>query len=56
MVDVVVNHNGYRGTPDDPPYDKFNPFNDASYYHPYCVINFDDISNLVSVEGLGIRY
>ena len=48
MVDVVVNHNGYSGRAADVNYSVFNPFNEKSYYHPYCAIDFDDMSNKVS--------
>ena len=41
MVDVVVNHNGWNGSPDTVDYSSFNPFNDKSQYHtPYCPIDY----------------
>ena len=48
MVDIVVNHNGWSGRPKSVDYSVFNPFNNESYYHPYCAIDFDDMSNTVS--------
>ena len=50
MVDVVVNHNGYNGAPSSIDYSVFNPFNDQSYYHPYCSIDYSDTSNTVSLS------
>lgn len=46
MVDVVVNHFG----PVNPStsYGSFNPFNQASYFHPYCLIT--DYNNQTDVE------
>ncbi|KGO56903.1 Alpha-amylase, fungi [Penicillium expansum] len=38
MVDVVANHMGYDGAGADVDYTKFNPFNDAKYFHSYCPI------------------
>lgn len=43
MVDVVVNHNGWKGTVENVDYSVFNPFDDQSYFHPYCDINFDEV-------------
>jgi alpha-amylase len=43
MVDVVVNHFAWPGPANLTNYSHFNPFNDASFYHPYCEItNYDD--------------
>jgi hypothetical protein len=50
MVDVVVNHNGWKGTPENVDYSVFNPFNDEKYYHPPCDISFD-ISNDVRASS-----
>jgi hypothetical protein len=46
MVDVVVNHFG----PVNPStsYASFNPFNQSSYFHPYCLIT--DYNNQTDVE------
>ncbi|KAJ5189681.1 Alpha-amylase [Penicillium cf. griseofulvum] len=38
MVDVVANHMGYDGAGADVDFSKFNSFNDAKYFHPYCPI------------------
>ena len=48
MVDVVVNHNGWNGTPSSIDYSTFNPFNDQSHYHPWCSIDYTKTSNTVS--------
>ncbi|KAK4540157.1 hypothetical protein LTR36_009743 [Oleoguttula mirabilis] len=50
MVDVVVNHNGYNGAPSTVDYSVFNPFNDESYYHPYCSIDYSDTGNTTNIE------
>ena len=47
MVDVVVNHNGYDGASTAVDYTDFSPFNVKSYYHPYCV---PDYSNITSTQ------
>ena len=41
MVDVVANHVGPIGE-DLSGVGQINPFNQASYYHPYCPINWND--------------
>lgn len=45
MVDVVANHMGYDGSGDSVDYSVFNPFNDESYYHPFCLIDYDNITS-----------
>jgi alpha-amylase len=47
MVDIVVNHNGWNGDASSVSYSKFYPFNQQSYYHSQCSI---DYSNQDSVE------
>lgn len=47
MVDIVVNHNGWDGSSSSVDYTQFHPFNQQSYYHSYCTI---DYSNQDSVE------
>jgi alpha-amylase len=47
MVDVVTNHLAYNGCGNCVDYSKFNPFNSASYFHPFCLI---DYANQTSVE------
>ena len=44
MVDVVVNHFVNTSTS----YASFNPFNQPSYFHPYCLIT--DYNNQTDVE------
>ncbi|KAF2858248.1 glycoside hydrolase family 13 protein [Piedraia hortae CBS 480.64] len=47
MVDIVVNHMGWNGGPDQVQYNKFRPFNKKSFFHNYCSINY---TNQTSVE------
>ncbi|THW64366.1 alpha-amylase [Aureobasidium pullulans] len=47
MVDIVTNHMGYAGCGNCVDYSQFNPFNKQSYYHPFCLI---DYNNQNSVE------
>lgn len=43
MVDIVTNHNGWPGPSSTVDYTRFNPFNDAKYYHSPCPIsNYSD--------------
>ncbi|KAK3394848.1 glycoside hydrolase family 13 protein [Podospora didyma] len=49
MVDVVTNHMAYKGCGSCVDYSLLNPFSSASYYHPYCTI---DYSNQTSIEVL----
>lgn len=48
MVDVVANHMGFAGCPENTDYSKLTPFNKASQYHPPCAIT--DYSNQTNVE------
>ena len=41
MVDVVTNHFGSR-TADSIDYASFVPFDDSSYFHSYCEIDYDN--------------
>ena len=50
MVDVVVNHFGWNGAPSSVDYSDFNPFNEESYFHPYCAINYDDMDNTTNIQ------
>ncbi|KAL8720074.1 MAG: hypothetical protein Q9225_003009 [Loekoesia sp. 1 TL-2023] len=51
MIDVVVNHYGWAGKSTTVDYQKFLPFNDAKYFHPYCPITQGDyLSNQTAVE------
>ncbi|KAB5522819.1 glycoside hydrolase family 13 protein [Coniochaeta sp. 2T2.1] len=47
MLDVVTNHFAYRGCGNCVDYSIFKPFNSASYFHPFCLI---DYNNQTSVE------
>jgi alpha-amylase len=51
MVDIVVNHNGARGPVKDIDYGVYNPFDAKKYYHPYCLIDFNDINNAVRTHS-----
>lgn len=42
MVDVVTNHFGSETDDPDIDYASFVPFNDSSYFHPYCDIDYDN--------------
>lgn len=42
MVDIVVNHNGWSGPMKGVDFSKMRPFNDASYYHNACSVNYND--------------
>ncbi|EFX05166.1 O-glycosyl hydrolase [Grosmannia clavigera kw1407] len=48
MVDVVANHMGYDGSDSSVDYSVFDPFNAASYFHPYCLIS--NYENQTEVE------
>ncbi|KAF2496974.1 alpha-amylase [Lophium mytilinum] len=48
MVDIVVNHNGWKGDASSVDYSDFYPFNKQSYYHSYCAIT--DYNNQDNVE------
>lgn len=50
MVDVVVNHFGFNGAPDEVDYTLFSPFNSSSDFHPYCAIDFSDIADSQQLE------
>jgi hypothetical protein len=47
MVDIVTNHMAYDGCGTCVDYSQYNPFNKQSYYHPFCLI---DYNNQTSVE------
>lgn len=46
MVDVAPNHFAYNGAPANVDYSKLNPFNDVSYYHPYCKTDYDNTTSI----------
>lgn len=50
MVDVVTNHFAWHGDPSTVQYDTFQPFNSQSYFHPYCPINYNDLTNTTNME------
>jgi len=53
MVDVVVNHFGSAGDPSMVDYKSLYPFNDTSFFHPYCPITPSDYtSNQNAVENV----
>lgn len=47
MLDVVTNHMAFKGCGTCVDYSQFIPFNSASYYHPFCLV---DYNNETSVE------
>jgi len=47
MVDIVTNHVGYNGCQDCVDYKQFTPFNDPSYYHPICDIDYNNATSIV---------
>lgn len=47
MVDVVTNHFAYDGCGNCVDYSIFTPFNSSSYFHPFCLI---DYNNQTSIE------
>ena len=55
MVDVVVNHFAWYGSPSSVNYASFTPFNSQSYFHPYCPITTDDYSSdITAVEEVSL--
>lgn len=42
MVDIVVNHNGWNGAMSSVDFSQFHPFDNASYYHNACSVNYSD--------------
>jgi len=46
MVDVVTNHMGYIGCGDCVDYSIFNPFDKESYYHPFCLIDYNNQTSM----------
>jgi len=53
MVDVVTNHMAYAGCGDCVDYSVFEPFNNQSYFHPYCAIDYD---NATSIQEVGFPF
>ncbi|THX53195.1 alpha-amylase [Aureobasidium pullulans] len=58
MVDIVTNHMGYAGCGSCVDYSQFNPFDKQSYYHPFCLIDYNNQNscwagdNIVSLPDL----
>ena len=50
MVDVVTNHMGYAGCGDCVDYSVFNPFDKKSYYHPFCLIDYNNQTSMETVS------
>ncbi|KAG9602650.1 alpha-amylase, partial [Aureobasidium melanogenum] len=46
MVDVVTNHMGYAGCGDCVDYSVFDPFDKESYYHPFCLIDYNNQTSM----------
>ncbi|KAK3362804.1 glycoside hydrolase superfamily [Lasiosphaeria hispida] len=46
MVDVVTNHMAYRGCGTCVDYSVLKPFSSASYYHPFCFIDYNIQSSI----------
>lgn len=46
MLDVVTNHFAYDGCGDCVDYSIFHPFNSETYFHDFCLIDYDDIDSI----------
>lgn len=46
MVDVVINHFGSDEPYPNITFSSYYPFNSTSYFHPYCVEQFDNITSI----------
>lgn len=46
MLDVVTNHFAYNGAGNNVDYSIFVPFNSQSYYHPFCLIDYNNITSI----------
>lgn len=44
MIDIVTNHMGYDGCGTCVDYSVFDPFDNQSYFHPFCLINYNNAS------------
>jgi hypothetical protein len=55
MVDVVTNHMGYAGCGDCVDYSIFNPFDKESYYHPFCLIDYNNQTSMETVSYITIQ-
>lgn len=50
MVDVVTNHMGYLGCGTCVDYSVFTPFNKASYFHQFCLIDYNNATSIKVVS------
>ena len=41
MLDIVTNHFAYKGCGNCVDYSIFKPFNSSSYFHPFCLIDYN---------------
>ncbi|KAI5273292.1 putative alpha-amylase [Aureobasidium subglaciale] len=48
MVDIVTNHMAYVGCGDCVDYSKITPFDKESYYHPFCLIDYNNQTSMES--------
>lgn len=46
MLDVVTNHFAFNGAGSSVDYSIFTPFNSASYFHSFCLINYNSITSI----------
>lgn len=46
MVDIVTNHMASNSAPAGVDYSKLTPFNKPSYYHPYCAIDYNNVTSI----------
>ncbi|KAL3421340.1 alpha-amylase [Phlyctema vagabunda] len=46
MVDIVTNHMAYLGCGSCVDYSTLKPFNSKSYYHDFCLINYNDATSI----------
>jgi alpha-amylase len=46
MLDVVPNHMGSHSPRDQVDYSQLNPFNDQSYFHPPCAVDYNNPATL----------
>jgi len=56
MVDIVTNHMAYNGCGTCVDYSQYNPFNKQSYYHPFCLINYNDQNSVETVCFLPLMH
>lgn len=54
MVDVVTNHMAYDGCGTCVDYSTLTPFNKQSYYHDFCLIDYDDPTSTQVVSNFRV--